>query len=101
MSVREGSKEDKRYVEENFWNKLARIGKSIPFIRDVIALYKYMKDPKVHWARKSIAVGALVYFIVPTDAIPDAIPVVGYLDDAGVVAATVKYLDSELEPYYE
>jgi len=31
----------------------------------------------------------LVYFILPTDAIPDAIPVVGYSDDLGALAAAV------------
>ena len=37
----------------------------------------------------------------PLDAIPDFTPLVGYLDDAGVVTAAVAYYSSEIEPYYE
>ncbi len=40
------------------------------------------------WA-KSIVYGALGYFILPIDAIPDLAPVIGYTDDLGVLAAAV------------
>lgn len=99
--MKRGTCKEKKYVEENFWEKIEKVGKRIPFLRDAIALYKYIKDPKVHWARKSIPVGALAYFIWPLDAIPDMALIVGYLDDAGVIAAVVSYLKSELKPYYE
>ena len=99
--MRRGSKKDYQRVKRDFWNKVQEVGKNLPFIRDAIALYRYMNDPEVPWHRKSVAVGALVYFIVPVDAIPDFAPVVGYLDDAGVISATVAYLQTELEPYYD
>jgi uncharacterized membrane protein YkvA (DUF1232 family) len=38
------------------------------------------------WA-KAVVVGALGYLIFPADAIPDVIPVVGFTDDLGVLAA--------------
>jgi uncharacterized membrane protein YkvA (DUF1232 family) len=43
----------------------------------------------------------LVYFISPIDAIPDIAPLVGYLDDLGVITAVIKFLGSELIPYYD
>jgi len=89
------------YVEENLWSKVERIGKKISFAKDIIALYSYMKDPYVSWHRKAIVVIGLVYFISPIDAIPDIAPFIGYLDDLGVVAAVVKFLGSELIPYYD
>jgi len=89
------------YVEENLWSKVERIGKKISFAKDIIALYSYMKDPYVSWHRKAIVVMGLVYFISPIDAIPDIAPFIGYLDDLGVVAAVVKFLGSELIPYYD
>ena len=93
--------EDKiEYVEDNLWNKLEKTGKRISFAKDIIALYKYMKDPLVKWYRKSIVVAALIYFIVPIDTIPDLTPLFGYLDDLGVVTALLKYLGSELMSYY-
>lgn len=89
------------FVEENLWTKLERVGKKISFAKDILALYKYMKDPYVSWHRKAIVVAALVYFISPIDAIPDITPLVGYLDDLGVITALLKFLGSELIPYYD
>ena len=91
----------KEYVEENLWTKVERIGKRISFAKDIKALYGYMTDPTVAWYRKSIVVGALIYFIVPLDTIPDIAPLFGYLDDLGVITATLRYMGSELIPYYE
>lgn len=93
--------ESVRYVEENLWSKLERVGKKISFAKDIIALVNYMRDPFVTWHRKAIVVGALIYFISPIDAIPDIAPLVGYLDDLGVITALMKYLGSELTPYYQ
>ncbi len=88
------------FVEENLWMKLEKAGKKISFAKDVLALFNYIKDPAVVWYRKAIVVAALVYFIVPVDAIPDITPFFGYLDDLGVIAALLKYLGHELQAYY-
>ena len=88
------------YVEDNLWGKLEKTGKRISFAKDILALYKYMRDPFVKWYRKSIVVAALIYFIVPIDTIPDLTPLFGYLDDLGVITALLKYLGSELMSYY-
>lgn len=93
--------EGAEYVEENLWTKVERIGKKISFAKDIKALYNYMTDPSVAWYRKSIVIGALVYFIMPIDSIPDLAPLIGYLDDLGVITAVLKYLGSELIPYYD
>ena len=88
------------YVEDNLWGKLEKTGKRISFAKDILALYKYMRDPFVKWYRKSIVVAALIYFIMPIDTIPDLTPLFGYLDDLGVITALLKYLGSELMSYY-
>jgi uncharacterized membrane protein YkvA (DUF1232 family) len=88
------------FVEENLWTKLERVGKKISFARDILALVNYMRDSSVSWHRKAIVVAALVYFISPIDTIPDIAPLFGYLDDLGVIAALLKFLGSELIPYY-
>ena len=90
-----------KFVEENLWTKLERVGKKISFARDILALVNYMRDPLVTWHRKAIVVAALIYFISPIDAIPDIAPFVGYLDDLGVITALLKFLGSELVPYYD
>lgn len=88
------------FVEDNLWGKLEKSGKRISFAKDIMAFYRYMKDPFVKWYRKTIVIAALVYFIVPLDAIPDLAPLFGYLDDLGVITAVLKYLGSELMSYY-
>lgn len=87
-------------VESKLWVKLEKVGKKISFAKDLLALYRYLVDGKVSWHRKAIVAGALIYFIVPIDAIPDLAPLFGYMDDLGVIAATLKFLGSELIPYY-
>ncbi|MGB5287269.1 MAG: YkvA family protein [Ignavibacteriaceae bacterium] len=88
------------YVDDNLWGKLEKSGRRISFAKDILALYRYMKDPQVKWYRKAIVVAALIYFIVPIDTIPDMTPFFGYLDDLGVITALLKYLGSELMAYY-
>ena len=93
--------EGKEYIEENFWSKIERVGSKLSFAKDIKALYNYFIDPSISWYRKSIVVGALVYFIFPIDSIPDLAPLIGYLDDLGVITATIKFLGSELTQFYD
>lgn len=94
-------KRDKEFVEYNLWQKLEQVGKKISFAKDIKALYNYMTDSYVSWHRKAIVVAALVYFISPIDVIPDIAPLIGYLDDLGVITALLKYLGHELMSYYD
>lgn len=50
-------------------------------MRDVVALYFAMGDPRVPWYAKAVAVFVVGYALSPIDLIPDFIPVIGYLDD--------------------
>ncbi len=73
----------KYYSEYGLWNKIKEHYKNIgkKLIKSVIVLYYTLRDddtPK--WAR-TVILGALGYFILPLDIIPDFIPVVGFTDD--------------------
>jgi len=92
---------DVQFVLDNLDEKLARLESKLGFLKHVVALYRYMRDPEVHWVKKTLVVGALVYLIVPVDAIPDLTPVFGFADDALVVAAAVKTLGKALAKYYD
>ena len=69
--------------------------------KHILALKLYMMDRNVKWYKKSVVVAALVYFISPLDVIPDFIPFVGYLDDLGVIAWTIRFLGKEIKAYYD
>jgi uncharacterized membrane protein YkvA (DUF1232 family) len=91
---------DAEVVSENFEKKMKDAGRAVRFAQDAIALFRYFQDGRIAWQKKAIVVAALVYFIVPFDAIPDLVPLVGYLDDFGVVAAVAKFMSDELRAYY-
>jgi len=55
---------------------------------------------QVPWQTIAIALGAIVYFVNPFDAIPDFIPGVGYIDDALVIGVTVKSIKTALDAFH-
>lgn len=97
----EETSEKIKFVEGNLWEKLEKVGRKISFAKDILALVNYMRDSYVSWHRKAIVVAALIYFITPIDAVPDIAPLIGYLDDLGVITALLKFLGHELIPYYD
>lgn len=58
----------------------------------VMKLWDTVRDPKTDRRLKALAIGALVYLIVPIDVIPDVIPVLGLTDDVGVIAFAINQL---------
>lgn len=93
-------REQAEFIVRNFPEKLAKLSKRLRFASDLLALFRYMTDPEVHWGKKALVVGALAYFIIPADAIPDIAPAIGFLDDIGVIALVIRYLGKEIKPYY-
>jgi uncharacterized membrane protein YkvA (DUF1232 family) len=49
--------------------------------RDVHTICLAVRDPRVPWHAKALAIGVAVYALSPADLIPDFIPVLGYQDD--------------------
>ena len=47
---------------------------------------------------KSTLIAALAYFVLPMDAIPDMLPVIGFTDDAAVVATALKLVADHMRP---
>lgn len=81
----EKARQEMDHVKAGFFDKLKNVMSKVPFVRDAVAMYFCMLDPKTpFWVKASVA-SALAYFIMPIDAIPDPIPIVGYADDAAVI----------------
>jgi uncharacterized membrane protein YkvA (DUF1232 family) len=56
---------------------------------------------QVPWATLLTITGALVYFLMPLDAIPDPIIGLGLLDDMGVLAKSWQFARQDIESYRE
>lgn len=85
-----------RIVNEGFWRKLRRLVGKIPFAEDLVAAYFCALDPSTPLVARATLVGAIAYFVVPFDAIPDAIAVIGFSDDATVLAAAIAVAGSHI-----
>jgi len=75
--------------DRRFWRKIGTVAGRVPFITEVVAAYYAMRDKHTPWRHKAILAGAIAYFILPVDAIPDFILPMGYADDAAAIAAAI------------
>jgi uncharacterized membrane protein YkvA (DUF1232 family) len=89
---------DENSLRESFWRKLRPVVAQIPFAEDLLAAYYCAFDRNTPLAVKATLLGALAYFVLPADAIPDYIPLVGFTDDAAVLAVAVKMVSDHLTP---
>jgi uncharacterized membrane protein YkvA (DUF1232 family) len=81
---------DRGRTEEGFWRKLRRYAGRIPFVDEALAAYYCAVDPATPLRAKAVLYGALAYFVLPIDIIPDWIAGLGFTDDAAVLAAAVR-----------
>jgi len=51
---------------------------------------------EIPWITILMIVAALIYFIVPLDALPDFIPITGYIDDFGVIMTIYKKFNEDI-----
>ena len=74
-------------VKEKFFPKLARVMARVPFAEELVAAYYCAFDRATPARAKGILIGALAYFILPVDAVPDFILGLGFTDDMAVLLA--------------
>lgn len=84
------SRSQNYYSELGFWKKIKRFAShmSSEALEKLFTLYYCFQDPNTPRKEKTIILGALGYFIMPFDAIPDLLPG-GWTDDLGVLALAI------------
>jgi uncharacterized membrane protein YkvA (DUF1232 family) len=70
----------------------------LPFAEDLLAAYYAAFDRQTPLQVKAALLGALAYFVLPFDGIPDILPVFGFADDAAVLAAAMKLVMDSIRP---
>jgi uncharacterized membrane protein YkvA (DUF1232 family) len=88
---------EENFSGDDFWTHLRRFTGKIPFAKDMVAMYLCSQDSKTPMWVKGTIVGALAYFVLPVDAIPDVIVGLGLTDDAGVVGTALTAVASHIK----
>ena len=98
MSDDQRLKRDETTVLRDFWRKLGQFATRIPFAEDLLTAYYCAFDRRTPTHVRVALIGALVYFISPFDLLPDMLPIVGFTDDAAVVAGAIKLVWDQIKP---
>ncbi|MGQ3671324.1 YkvA family protein [Xanthobacter sp. TB0136] len=92
--------DNEKKVRRGFWKKLQRSATHVPFAQDAIAAYYAAFDKSTPLKVRAALLGTLAYFIMPVDAIPDVLPIVGYSDDAALLLGTLRMLTDHINPLH-
>ena len=87
---------DPESVRKRFWTKFKRVAAKLPFAEDLLSAYYCAFDRKTPRHVQAALLGAIAYFILPFDFIPDMMPVLGFTDDAAVLATAIRLVASHI-----
>jgi uncharacterized membrane protein YkvA (DUF1232 family) len=89
---------DRESVRRRFWVKFKRVMAQLPFAEDLLAAYYCAFDKRTPRQVQVALLGAIAYFILPFDFIPDMLPIFGFTDDAAVLATAIRLVASHITP---
>jgi uncharacterized membrane protein YkvA (DUF1232 family) len=78
---------DEQVVREGFWTKARQTLGKVPFTQDAVAAFYCATDAATPVRARAMLFGALAYFVMPFDVIPDFLIGLGYTDDLAVLLA--------------
>ncbi|ABQ32542.1 MAG: YkvA family protein [Bradyrhizobium sp.] len=90
--------QDRDTVRRRFWVKFKQVVARLPFAEDLLAAYYCAFDKETPRHVQAALLGAIAYFILPFDFLPDVMPVLGFTDDAAVLATAIRMVASHITP---
>ncbi|WP_050404939.1 YkvA family protein [Bradyrhizobium embrapense] len=90
--------QDPESLRRRFWIKFKKVVARLPFAEDLLAAYYCAFDRQTPRHVQAALLGAIVYFILPFDFIPDMLPVLGFTDDAAVLATAIRMVANHIKP---
>jgi uncharacterized membrane protein YkvA (DUF1232 family) len=91
---------EKARVRRAFWPKFWRFAARLPFAEDLVAAYFCAFDRDTPRPVQIALMGALAYFVLPFDFIPDMMPLIGFADDAAILATAIKLVAEHITPQH-
>lgn len=101
VEVHEIEKYGNYYSENKFWKKIMRLTRKVgaTVLRPVFQLYYMLQSDTVSLKHKAYILGALGYFVLPLDFIPDAFfSLIGFADDIAVMTLVISLVNDSLTP---
>jgi uncharacterized membrane protein YkvA (DUF1232 family) len=89
---------DPESVRKRFRAKFKRVAAKLPFAEDLLSAYYCAFDSQTPRHVQAALLGAIAYFILPFDFIPDMLPVLGFTDDAAVLATAIRLVAAHITP---
>jgi uncharacterized membrane protein YkvA (DUF1232 family) len=89
---------DEAGMRRDFWAKIRRFAARLPFAEDLLAAYYCAFDRDTPAHVKASLIAALGYFVLPSDALPDLLPLLGFADDAAVLAGVLRLVATAIRP---
>jgi uncharacterized membrane protein YkvA (DUF1232 family) len=96
-AIRKSLRDEAKFGAD-FMARLKRVAKRIPFAEDLLAAWFCARDPATPRRVRLTLLAALGYFVLPVDAIPDIMPLIGFTDDAAVIAAAIAAVAGSITP---
>jgi uncharacterized membrane protein YkvA (DUF1232 family) len=90
--------QDRDSVRRRFWIKFKRVAAKLPFAEELLAAYYCAFDRQTPRHVQMALLGALAYFILPFDFVPDMLPILGFTDDAAVLATAIRMVANNITP---
>lgn len=85
-------------VKRLFWATFRKAARYVPFADDLVAAYFCALDPATPHRVRAVLFGALAYFVLPFDAVPDFLAGIGFSDDVTVLVAAIAMVRSHITP---
>jgi uncharacterized membrane protein YkvA (DUF1232 family) len=90
--------QDRDGVRRRFKSKFKQVVAKLPFAEDLLAAYYCAFDRQTPRHVQASLLGAIAYFVLPFDFMPDVLPFLGFTDDAAVLATAIRMVATHITP---
>ncbi|KIZ47501.1 MULTISPECIES: YkvA family protein [Rhodopseudomonas] len=90
--------QDPESLRKRFWIKLKQLAVKLPFVEDLLAAYYCAFDRQTPRHVQLALFGAIAYFVLPFDFVPDMLPILGFTDDAAILATALRMVATHITP---